>query len=290
MDNASLFRNEEHTIAEAERVLSDRSYANDPMFSFFSRLTGNYKKTLKQLKRLIKLSDKQQLKLNEYKQHLELENHDLVLELGKAFESFIRTLSTTIDAKHRYTAGHSHRVTEYGLFIGKKMGLTQEKLEVLKYTGLLHDIGKIGVPDSILTKNGRFTTEERLVMNGHASWTYRILNGMVLPEYLKNIPKMAACHHEKMDGTGYPYALRGNEIPIFSRIIAVSDVFDALTSKRDYPKYDGDKDLGYPPIALEHALSIIERDKNSHFDPNLTEITLEHKSELKDLFLKLHAE
>lgn len=288
MNGISLFDSEEKTIEQAERLLKDTPPSKAPLHLMFSQVVGSYKKTLKQLKRLIKLSDKQQLKLNEYKEHLELENHSLVLELGKAFESFIRTLSTTIDAKHQYTSGHSHRVTEYGLFIGKKLGLKQEKLEVLKYTGLLHDIGKIGIPDHILTKNGRFTQEERVIMNGHASWTYKILKGMALPKYLKGIPKMAACHHEKMDGTGYPYQLKGDDIPIFSRIIAIGDVFDALTSKRDYPKYDKQNDLSDEPMKLDAALSIIERDQGSHFDPSLTHVILNHQNELEELLLTLH--
>lgn len=283
----SLFLNEEKTIKEAEEIVNRDENTNNPLTKNFSSLLKNYKRIYKQLKRLIKLSDKQQQRLNENRESLEIENYELVLELGQAFESFIRTLTTTIDAKHPLTAGHSHRVTEYGLFFGRNLGFDDEELEVLKYTGLLHDIGKIGVPDAILTKKGRFTEDERRIMNNHASWTYRIIEGMRLPKTLKDIPRMAACHHEKMDGTGYPYCLVGDKIPFFSRIIAVSDVFDALTSLRDYPKYDQEKILGLDPMSTKKAFTIIERGRTTHFDPEVTDILFKNRSDLEDLCFEL---
>ena len=283
----SLFLNEQKTIQEAEEIINTVENSNNPLISKFSSLLNNYKRIYKQLKRLIKLSDKQQQRLNENRESLEIENYELVLELGQAFESFIRTLTTTIDAKHPFTAGHSHRVTEYGLFIGRNLKLSHDELEVLKYTGLLHDIGKIGVPDVILTKKGRFNEEERRVMNNHASWTYRITEGMRLPKAFKDIPRMAACHHEKMDGSGYPYCLEGEKIPFFSRIIAVGDVFDALTSLRDYPKYDQEKTLDFDPMSTQKAFDIIERGRKSHFDSGVIDVLFEHKSDLEDLCFEL---
>lgn len=226
-------------------------------------------------------------KLKQLKESLEVENYELMVELGQAFESFVRTLATTIDAKHPLTAGHAYRVTEYSQFLGRKLKLSKDELEVLKYAALLHDIGKIGVPDAILTKKGQFTPEERCIMNEHTTWTYRILKDMQLPQSLKDIPRIAACHHEKIDGTGYPYGLQGTDIPFFSRILAVADVFDALSSRRDYPKYDQDKLLGFNPMSIERVFTIIERDQNSHFDSDVIAVALENRAELEALLHKL---
>jgi HD-GYP domain-containing protein (c-di-GMP phosphodiesterase class II) len=208
--------------------------------------------------------------------------------LEKAFESIVRTLSTAIEARHPITAGHSNRVTEYSCFLGKKMGLSDDELEIIKYAGLLHDIGKIAVPDIILTKKGRFNDEEREVMNQHALWTLRILEPIKLPLTLKTVPIVAACHHEKMDGTGYPYGLSNEEIPFFSTIIAVGDVFDALTSVRDYPKYDGQKDLGFEPMNKDRVFSILERGQNTHFHHQVVQTALEEKATLEKIWYQLH--
>jgi response regulator RpfG family c-di-GMP phosphodiesterase len=211
-----------------------------------------------------------------------LETYDLLGELQDAFESFARTLARAVEAKHPLTAGHSTRVTEYSLMLGRRIGLTERELDVLKYSCLLHDIGKIGVPDRVLTKEGRFNTEERCLMNGHARWTNLILSEIHLPRRLHQVPWIASCHHEKMDGTGYPFGLKGDKIPFFSRIMAAADVFDALTYRRDYPKYDGNEVYGLEPFPVEKAFEILERDQSSHFDPTVISAALEARSELAD--------
>ena len=276
VEKQSLFSVEEKTLEHAEKIQNDEKYKDAPLINEFSKLLKGYKRIFKQLRRLIKLSDKQQ--------------HSLAFELEQAFESFIRTLATTIDAKHKLTAGHSTRVTEYALFLGQFFNLSDEELEVLKYAGLLHDIGKIGIPDAVLTKCGRFTPEERAIMNEHAVWTDNIVGKIRLPRNLKEVPRMAACHHEKMDGTGYPYGLKKDEIPFFARLLAVGDVFDALTSKRDYPKYDKDQELGLDAMSMDRAFSILEKDQNTHFDPDIIKIVLEKRPELEKLWQRLHTE
>ncbi|MCP4756803.1 MAG: HD-GYP domain-containing protein [Proteobacteria bacterium] len=288
MNDQTIFSTEERIIKEAETVSKDKAFADNPLIEQFSGLVKSYKRIFKQLRRLIKLSDKQQARLNELNETLEIENFELVMELGYAFESFVRALSTAVDAKHPLTAGHSNRVTEYSLFLGKKLGLAEADLEVLKYSALLHDIGKIGVPDIVLTKKGRFTDQERLIMNEHSIWTFRIIDNIKLPESFEAVPKMAACHHEKLDGSGYPYGLKGEKIPFYSRILAVGDVFDALTSLRDYPKYDGDKSLGFDPMSLDRAFSILEKDMHIHFDPDIVAMTLDARSGFEELWQKLH--
>lgn len=290
MNKQTIFQSEEEIIIAAESILQVEEYVDSPLIKPFRQLLQSYKKILKQLKRSIKLSDKQQARLNELNETLEGENYELVLALGQAFESFVRALSTAVDAKHPLTAGHSHRVTEYSLFLGNSLGLSEDELEVVKYSALLHDIGKIGVPDAVLTKKGRFTEEERLVMNNHSIWTYKIIQNIDLPKALKSIPKIAACHHEKIDGSGYPYGLSKGKIPFISKILAVSDVFDALTSRRDYPKYDDNQDLSYDPMSMDRAFSILKKGMGNHFDPEVTEKVLRERGCFEDLWKKLYEE
>jgi len=208
--------------------------------------------------------------------------------LENAFESMVRTLSTAIEARHPITAGHSHRVTEYSVFLGKKMGLSEEDLEVIKYAGLLHDIGKIAIPDAVLTKKGRFDAAEREVMKGHALWTLKILKPIELPKSLKSVPIIAGSHHEKMDGSGYPLGLAKNEIPHFACILAVGDVFDALTSVREYPKYEGKKELSCDPMPKDRVFGILEKDQDTHFHPEVVQTALNSRSELEALWHELH--
>jgi len=208
--------------------------------------------------------------------------------LENAFESIVRTLSTAIEARHPITAGHSNRVTEFSILLGKKMGLSEKDLEIIKYAGLLHDIGKIAIPDAVLTKKGRFDDQERKTMENHSIWTLRILEPIALPKALKSVPVIAASHHEKVDGSGYPYGLLKDEIPFFACILAVGDVFDALTSIREYPKYDGNKILGIDPMPKDRVFEILKKDKDSHFHPDVVDIALNSRSDLESLWYDLH--
>lgn len=290
MNKQSIFTSEEKIIKKAETLLIDDSYLDNPLFSQFSGLLKSYKKIFKQLQRLVKLSDKQQARLNELNETLETENYQLMLELGQSFESFVRALSIAVDAKHPLTAGHSNRVTEYSMFLGRSIGLSGDELELLKYAALLHDIGKIGVPDDVLTKKGRFNDAERLIMNQHSVWTYRILSDINLPKAFEEVPRIASSHHEKLDGTGYPDGLKGKKIHFFSRILAVSDVFDALTSLRDYPKYDGDQNFSFDPMSMNKAFSILEKESGHHFDPEVVSTVIEERPSLEDLWKQLYAD
>ncbi|MBL6994837.1 HD domain-containing phosphohydrolase [Desulfobacula sp.] len=195
-----------------------------------------------------------------------LENALLHDELKLSFKSSILTLSATVDAKHPLTAGHSLRVTEYALVIAQKMGLEQNELDNLNYAALLHDIGKIGISDDVLLKNGPFTPAERAQMNTHPQKTKEILDKFHFPRTLRHVPQIAACHHEKVNGKGYPMGLSGDQFPLSSKIIAVADVFDALTSPRDYPKYAFGKTLDCDIMPLPKVISILKKDAGSHFD------------------------
>ncbi len=195
-----------------------------------------------------------------------LENALLHDELKLSFKSSIKTLSATVDAKHHLTAGHSQRVTEYALVIARKMGLDQNEIDNLHYAAILHDIGKIGIRDEVLLKNGPFTPEERAEMNTHPHKTEDILNNFHFPRTLRHVPEIAGSHHEKIDGTGYPRGLSNDQFPMGSKILAVADVFDALTSPRDYPKYAFGKTLDCVIMPLPKVISILKKDAGSHFD------------------------
>jgi len=201
-----------------------------------------------------------------------LENSSLIEELEASFEGAIRTLAATVDARHPLTAGHSQRVTEYALAIAREMQLDEDALKEINYAGLLHDIGKIGVKDSILLKNGPFTPEERSAMNEHTTKTLAILEKFHFSKKLRDVPILATYHHEKVNGQGYPFGLTGDKLPLASKILAVADVFDALTSRRDYPKYVENETMGFEPMPFQKVIGILKADRGSHFDPEVVDV------------------
>jgi len=196
-----------------------------------------------------------------------IKNSLLHEELRISFDSAIRTLSATVDAKHTLTAGHSERVAKLSVRIAKKLGLNGNRLEALRYAALLHDIGKIGISDKILLKNGPFNDFEREEMKAHPTKTKEILEKFHFPKMLRNIPTISALHHERIDGTGYPKGVTGSDLPLEAKILSVADVFDALTSLRDYPKHDEiGKALECERMSVSQAVAILEKGTGSHFD------------------------
>lgn len=183
----------------------------------------------------------------------------LIEEQKKLFSSFINTLSASIDARDKITSGHSKRVTLYAGLICEKCRLSEEEKEIIKNASLLHDIGKIGIKDSVLQKEGKLTPEEYEHIKEHVRLTHNILGKVYISDNFKDVAKIASSHHEKYDGTGYFKGLKGEQIPLGGRILAVSDVFDAITSKRHYR----DK------MNIKDALKIMIDGKNKHFDENL---------------------
>jgi len=200
-----------------------------------------------------------------------LDNSILIEEVLLSFNSSISTLSATVDARHPFTAGHSERVTEYSLLIARQMGLAEKEVEVLKLAGLLHDIGKIGIPDQILMKNGQFTPDERSEMNSHPEKTKTILDKFRFPRSFREVPEITVCHHERIDGHGYPRGLTGDQLPLGSKILAVADVFDAITSLRDYPKYADSEILSNDPMPLPKAVSLLKNGAGTQFDPEIVD-------------------
>ena len=213
-----------------------------------------------------------------------LENSILIEELKASFDSFVETLTATVDAKHPLTAGHSRRVTIYSGIIAEHLGLSDEEREVLRYAAMFHDIGKIGIPDQVLLKDGPFSPEEKAIMDTHASITRDILDKIRFPKKLSQVPEVAELHHERLDCRGYPRGLCGDEIPLGARIMAVADVFDALTTKRDYPKYthkDG-LTLAHDPLDLDCTLSILLEGAGTHFDPTVVEALIQCLPKMAD--------
>ena len=168
-----------------------------------------------------------------------------------------------IDAKDKYTVGHSHRVAAYAVEIGRRFGLSQEDLDKLSYGALLHDIGKIGIPDRILTKDGKLTDEEYAIIKRHPVIGGNILQGFA--EHSPWIPQVARCHHERYDGKGYCEGLAGEQIPLFARIVAVADSYDAMHSTRTYRK----------PLPADKIRDELERGKGLQFDARFAQIMIE---------------
>ncbi len=165
---------------------------------------------------------------------ISLENGRLHLQQKRQFDSFVRAMSAALDARDATTAIHSINVANYAMGIGQIMNLDPGEIESLRIAGLLHDIGKIGVPEKVLTKPGKLTHDEFERMKQHAADSRKILSQIEFIDPLKGLDFVAAAHHEKLDGSGYPDGLAGDQIPLKSRILAVADIFDALTQTRHY--------------------------------------------------------
>jgi len=188
-----------------------------------------------------------------------LANSELIRKLNEVHWGSMSALARAIDAKSPWTLGHSERVTEFALRIAQAMGISGRELEVMRRGGLLHDIGKIGVPASILDKPGKLTPEELLAMQEHVNIGVRILQPV--PGFAESMP-IVAQHHEWLNGNGYPNKLKGKEITLHSRIFAVADCYDALISDRPYRR-------GMP---IETAVAIIREGTGKQFDPEVVEV------------------
>ncbi len=223
-------------------------------------------KTQKELKELNTnldtLVQQKTQQLEESLQHAKETEYEISIRLGRASE--YRDLETGM---------HIKRMSHYSAMLGRLWGMSPQEEQLLLYSAPLHDIGKIGIPDAILLKPGKLNEEEFELMKEHASIGSSMLeNGENYP-IIKNGQIIAEQHHEKYDGTGYPKGLKGDAIHIYARIVAIADVFDALTSKRVY------KD----PFSVERAVSIMKKERSKHFDPALLDLFLENL----ELFLEI---
>lgn len=193
-----------------------------------------------------------------------LQNASLVEALQDSFEKTLKVLADSIDTRDYLTAGHSEVVTKYAAGIATELGLAEDDIQMIRIASLLHDYGKIGVPDSILKKNGCLTVEERDIINTHPVRTRQILSQVPFRGLHKQIPHIAGSHHERWDGDGYPQGLAGEAIPLGARIIAVADFFEAITAKRHYRD----------PMPMNKALALLVESSGSHFDPAIVDAFL----------------
>lgn len=196
-------------------------------------------------------------------------NAQLYGQIQLLLESLLKSFAAVVDARDPATKGHSLRVMRYAINIAKAMNLDISEKKVLEYAAILHDIGKIGVPDSILLKQGRFTPEEYEIMKTHATLTYDILSKIHFPQEYKDVPYIASLHHEFMDGSGYPYGLKGEQIPLLARILCVADIYDALISyDRPYK----------PPFSQQDAIkTLYEMADQGKIDKNIVDIFVSKK-------------
>ncbi len=214
-----------------------------------------------QLLLLIESGIKSIEQMNEIKR-INGELSETIEKLEKAYLDSIETLRYTVEAKDPYTRGHSDRVSRYSVLIGKYLGLSDDDLKTLRIGGLFHDIGKIGIPDSILLKESKLTDDEYSEIKNHPSIGAHILCNA---EAFKDIIPIVKHHHERFDGKGYPGKLKGEDIPYFARIAALADTFDAMTSKRTYR--DG--------LPLDVVKEEIEDCSGTQFDPEIAKVFLD---------------
>jgi len=196
-----------------------------------------------------------------------LERARLIQELEELFIGANRALVASVEARDPYTRGHSERVTAYALSIAAVMGLDQRTLEILELAGLLHDVGKIGVPEAILQKPGKLSEEEFQHIKLHPVQGSEIVKNIRHP-YIEDVVKGVRHHHERWNGGGYPDGLKGTQIPLTSRILAVGDTFDAMTSDRPYRK----------GMDIERATSILEEISGTQLEPDIVGAFLEARS------------
>jgi len=174
------------------------------------------------------------------------------------FHEFIESFVEILETKDTYTRGHSTRVAHYSMLIAREMNLNEREIELCHFSGHLHDIGKIGVPDNILTKKSSLSLEEYEQIKKHSEFGYNILNKV---SSLVEMAEIVKAHHERWDGKGYPSGLSGENIPLISRILAVADSFDAMTSNRSYRK----------TLSIEEAVVELKNNKWTQFDGNVVD-------------------
>jgi two-component system, response regulator RpfG len=219
--------------------------------------------------------------LTMHQQHIALQNRSNLFEsLVKAATAEIRSreketlmrLARAGEHKDYDTAMHLQRMSLYSRALAEKIGLSEEETEIIELAAPLHDIGKIGIPDSILLKKGALDDLELKAMRKHPLIGYEILQDSP-SKYLQKGSEIALAHHERFDGTGYPFELKGNEIPLSARIVALADVFDALTSVRPYKE----------AWSIDKALEYVQEESGKHFDPELVRVMVTMRDALEKI-------
>lgn len=242
--------------SEADQL---KKYADD-LVKLYQSEKGKRKELRAANEQLVKFGDD----LNKTVLELKAANKDL----QEAYLDTINRLVLAAEYKDEDTGDHIVRMSRYSDLLAEKLGLSPKEVENIRYAAPMHDIGKIGIPDSILMKPGKLTDEEFNIMKTHTNIGAKILANSKA-DILRLAQQIAVSHHEKWNGNGYSQGLSGAKIPITGRIVGLADVFDALTSKRPY------KD----PYPLEVACDIIRKERGQHFDPEMLDVFLENIDE-----------
>lgn len=214
-----------------------------------------------------------QLKLKDKALLLESEVKEATKEILNREHETLMVLGRTAEYKDAETANHTVRVAHYSKLLAKKYGLNEKKQNVIFYAAPFHDIGKVGIPDFVLLKEGRLTEDEFTIMKKHVNIGSDILKETKSP-YLIEGEEIALNHHEKFDGSGYPDGKKGEDIPIAARIVSIADVFDALTSVRPYKS----------SWSIQEATLLLMNEKGKHFDPKLVDLFIESMDEVKEIY------
>lgn len=215
----------------------------------------------------------QQLKLQNRGDFLESKVKLAISEISAREKETLMRLARAGEYKDSETAMHLQRMSLYSKAIAEAIGFSEENAEIIELSAPLHDIGKIGIPDSILLKKGPLNEEEKTIMRKHPVIGYEILQNSP-SKYLQTGGEIALAHHERFDGLGYPYQLKGDQIPLSARIVAIADVLDALTTKRPYKT----------AWTMDEAFEYLEAESGKHFDPDLITITLSIRKTIEQIF------
>ncbi|MCF6335452.1 MAG: HD domain-containing protein [Spirochaetales bacterium] len=237
------------------------------VYQAINKMTGNRKFSKKDLEHLL---------LAASYTGKQLESLALQEEIESTQREIILTLAETGEMRSKETGNHVRRVAQYSRIMAESYGLDQKQIDLLKDASPMHDIGKVGIPDSILLKPGKLSDEERLIMQTHTTLGYNNFKNSER-ELLKAAAIVAAQHHEKWDGTGYPNGLKGEEIHIFGRLTAIADVFDALICKRVY------KD----PWPVEKIVNLFIEGRGKEFDPDVVDAFMKIKDEMVKVSIEL---
>ncbi len=246
-----------------------KSSSNSEQLKKYAKDLSDLYKSKEKKKKELEVSQKQLIKYAEALNNTIKELRDKNIELRESYLDTIHRLVLAAEYKDQETGNHIVRMSRYSTLLAEKLGLPAEVVQNIKYATPMHDVGKIGVPDNILTKPGKLSDEEFEIMTQHTIIGAKILAGSKA-KILKVAQQIALTHHEKWNGKGYPHGLSGKKIPIVGRIVGLVDVFDALTSKRPYKE----------PYPIEAAIEIIKLARGQHFDPAIVDVFLKNIKEI----------